>query len=426
MNETVSCVDTPIGRVRKVHVLEERNMQWYLGTQLISLTGMMLRSSLLSLLLVDLLGFAKAGPYVGAVWALNVIPGTFLSIFAGVILDRYDKRKILQITAALSALQGAALAYLAYTDVHHMSISLIMDIALFGGFTNAIDGVGRNAIVKDAVVNHYNHRSGTIFFNSLYTFAMVVGNGLSGYLIVWIGYGNSFMLNAVSFMVLIFGLRKLNFDHHEFKETRPPFNFSETWRSIVNGGRYTFTEPGIRICILLAATITVFGFAYNVILTIVNQAMFHGGPKEYSHLAMSAGIGSLIGSIVAILFSTTRPKTFVIGGCLTIGIGQIALAHAPNSHWAIIALAVSGFGFMSCFLPVRGAIMHIVKKELIGIVLGFTFMFFYGGMMVSSMGAGWLAKNIGCPAVLNICGAVLILTAIATPFLPGIKEIEKN
>jgi predicted MFS family arabinose efflux permease len=141
---------------------------------------------------------------------------------------------------------------------------------------------------------------------------------------------------------------------------------------------------------------------------------------------MSAGIGSLVGSIVAILFSTARPKAFVIGGCLTIGLAQIALAHAPNSHWAMIALAVSGFGFMSCFLPVRGAIMHIVKKELSGIVLGFTFMFFYGGMMVSSMGAGWLAKNIGCPAVLTICGTVLILTAIATPFLPGIEEIEKN
>jgi MFS family permease len=425
MNETVSCTVAPSGRVRKVHVLEERNMQWYLGTQLISLTGLMLRSSLLSLLIVDLLGLAKAPPYVGAVWALNVIPGTFLGIFAGVILDRYDKRKILQITAALSTLQGAALAYLAYMDVHHMSISMIMGISLFGGFTNAIDGIGRNAIVKDAVINDYNHRSGAIFFNSLYTFAMVVGNGLSGYLIVWIGYGNSFMLNAVSFMVLIFGLRKLDFNHHEVKETRP-FNFGETWQSIIHGGRYTFTEPGIRICILLAATITVFGFAYNVILTIINQAMFHGGPKEYSHLAMSAGIGSLVGSIVAILFSTARPKAFVIGGCLTIGLAQIALAHAPNSHWAMIALAVSGFGFMSCFLPVRGAIMHIVKKELSGIVLGFTFMFFYGGMMVSSMGAGWLAKNIGCPAVLTICGTVLILTAIATPFLPGIEEIEKN
>ena len=427
MDQIYPCASAAVGRPRKAHVLEERNMQWYLGTQLISLTGLMLRSSLLSLLLVETLGIAKAPPYVGAVWALNVLPGTFLGIFAGVLLDRYDKRDILQVTAALSALQGAALAYMAYMaymDPHHASVPLIMGISLFGGFTNAVDGIGRNAIVKDAVVNEHNHRSGAIFFNSLYTFAMLVGNGISGYLIVWIGYGSSFMLNGISFLVLIFGLRQLDFSHHKERITRP-FSFGETWQSMISGGRYTFTEPGIRICIALAATITVFGFAYNVILSIVNQAMFHGGPKQYSQLAMASGAGSLVGSIVAILWSTRRPKAFVIAGCLIIGCGQIACAYAPTVRLEQLALAVSGFGFMLSFLPVRGAIMHIVKKEMTGIVLGFTFMFFYGGMMVSSLGAGWLAKHVGCPTVLTACGIVLIVTAIAVPWLPGIEEIER-
>ena len=425
MNETTISPGTIAAQARKVHLLEERNMQWYLGTQLISLTGLMLRSSLLSLLLVDLLGVKNASFDVGIVWALNVLPGAFLGIFAGVILDRYDKRKILQITAVLGVLQGAALAYLAFMDVQHMSIPLIMAIALFGGFTSAVDGIGRNAIVKDAVVNKHNHRSGAIFFGSLYTFAMLVGNGISGYLIIWIGYGNSFMLNAISFLVLIIGLRKLNFDHHEPRELRT-FNFSETWQSILVGGRYTFTEPGIRVCIVLAAVITIFGFDYNVILSIITQAMFHGGPKEYSYLAACAGIGSLVGSIIAILFSESRPKQFIIGGCLMLGFGQIACACTTNIHMAAITLAICGFGFMASFLPSRAAIMHIVKREMTSIVLGFTFMFFYGGMMVSSVGAGWLAKHAGCPAVLSICGSVLILTAIATPFLPGIAEIEKE
>ncbi len=425
MSETTILPTVFVMQARKVHLLEERNMQWYLGTQLISLTGLMLRSSLLSLLLVDLLGITKAPPYVGFVWALNVLPGTFLGIFAGVILDRYDKRKILQITASFGVIQGAALAYLAFMDVHHMSISAIMAIALFGGFTNALDGIGRNAIVKDAVVNKYNHRSGAIFFGSLYTFAMLVGNGISGYLIIWIGYGNSFMLNAISFLVLIIGLRKMNFDHHEVRKLRP-FNFGETWQSILAGGRYTFSEPGIRISIVLASFITVFGFDYNVILSIITQAMFHGGPKEYSYLATCSGIGSLVGSIIAILFSESRPKQFVIGGCLLLGLGQIACACTTNIHVAAIMLAICGFGFMASFLPSRAAIMHIVKKEMTGIVLGFTFMFFYGGMMVSSVCAGWLAKHAGCPSVLLICGTVLIFTAIATPFLPGIAEIEKE
>jgi len=400
-------------------------MRWYFGTQLISLTGMMLRQSVLSLLIIELVGVKDAPPLIGYVWALNVLPGAFLGIFAGMVVDHYDKRKILWITAVLGIIQGGALAYLTYHDPHDIAVWQIMAVMAFTGLTNSIDGICRNAIVKDAIVNDYNHRIGSVLFTSLYTFGMILGNGLAGYLVLSIGYSMTFVLNALSFCVLIFGLSQMDFGHVQAKN-RTRGVFEGAWTRTKSGVAYAFSERGIRICILLAAAITVFGFAYNVILSVIAKEVFHGGPKDYSYLAAMAGAGSLAGSVVAVLWSSRIPKTFIVGGCLVAGMGQIIFAQSSNINHAAAIIFFCGFGFMVAHLPLRGAIMHIVKKELVGIVLGVTFMFFYAGMMISSVISGYIAKHYGSPTVLVCCGIVLISIAIMTPFLPGIEEVEKD
>jgi len=407
----------------RIHVLSERNMQWYLGTQLISLTGFMLRSALLSLLLIELVGLKEASSLVGWVFALNMIPGAFLGIFCGLFLDAFDKRRILQITSIFGALQAAAFAYLAYKDVHHIATWKIMTIMGFAGITNSIDGIGRNAIIKNAVVNKYNQRIAAVYFSSLYTAAMIIGNGIAGYLVLWIGYGNSFVLNGLSFLVLIFGLHKMNFDHVKLV----PRDKTRGIRELIKEGRhYTFGTAGIKICIYLSTIITIFGYCYNVILSIIAKGMFNGGPKEYSYLASIAGLGSLAGSIVTVLWHAKRPRTFVVCGCLIIGSSLIAFSRTTDIHTAACLIFLCGFGFMTSFLPVRGAIMALVDDRLVGIVLGFTFSFFYGGMALSSIFAGYLARAYGSPTVLATCGTVLTLTALATPWLPGIKEMGRD
>ncbi len=417
------CPSAATGGVR-AHVLQEPNMRWYLGTQLFSLTGMMLRSSVLSLFIIEAVGIRNAPTLVGTVWALNVLPGAFLGVFAGMFVDRYDKRDILRITAVLGIIQALALAFITSGNPREVAIWKIFAVMGFTGFTNMIDGIGRNAIIKDAILHHHNERLGSIMFNSLYTFAMVLGNGIAGYLVLSIGYSNSFILNGASFLVLIFGLSKLNFDHRNGTRSVHKPGWKGVMHSAAEGARYTFTEPGIRICILVAAAITVFGFAYNVLMSVIAKQMYFGGPKEYSYLAAIAGMGSLIGSIVAIAWSGRAPTKFVVAGCLIAGICQIVAAQTTSIHFGALAFFGSGFGFMLAFLPIRGAVMHIVDRRLVGIVLGITFMFFYGGMMVSSFASGYIAKHYGCPAVLTGCGLALIALSIATPFLPGIDEIE--
>jgi MFS family permease len=409
------------GLSKKVRVLEERNLQWYFGTQLFSLTGLMLRQSILSLLIIDLVGVKNAPPFIGMVWALNVLPGAFLGVFAGIFLDVYDKRRILQITAILGLIQGLMLAYLCFRDVHHIAMWQIMSIMLFTGLTNAVDGIGRNVIVKEAVVHKYNTAAAAIIFNSLYTIGMIAGNGISGYLVLSIGYGWSFVLNALSFVILLFGLSKMDFGHVPRLE-KP--RFRGIWETVKSGFVYAFTDPTIRISILLAAFITIFGFAYNVIMSVIAKEMFAGGPKEYSYLAAISGLGCLAGSAFAIIWGTRKPKASIVYGCYLLGLGQIIFARSTNIQTGAILLFLCGFGFMCAFLPLRGLLMHHVDGPRTGIVFGILFMFFYGGMMLSSLGSGYIAKHFGCPAVLDLCGIVIFTTAILLPILPGYEYIK--
>jgi len=406
-------------------ILNQKNAQWYYSGQAISLTGLMLRAATLSLFLVALLGKQKAAPYIGIVWAANLLAGSFFGAMIGLFLDRVDKRRALQITAVIGIVQGLILAYLTRNGVHtseQLKMSVVWEIitiTCIGCIPYAIDGICRNAMVKDALVDRDDHGLGAIIFNSLYNFGLIIGNGLAGLLVGSIGFANLFLINAASYIVLIFALEKMDFTHLE------PIPIWNGMIKEVNAGmRYTFGNPGIRICILLSCVVTVFGFAYNILLAVINETMFNGGPKEFSYLGISAGLGSLVVSLFAVFYGSKNRKMTVIGACLAIGIAHIVLAHTRNINVGSVLLFVSGVGFMCAFLPLRGALMHLIEdRKRSSIVLGITFQFFFGGMMVSAFCSGYAAKHFGCPTVLQTCGIVLVLVGIVTPFLPGIKKI---
>jgi len=412
--------------VARVHILAERNMRWYFGTQLISLTGMMLRTSILSLFIIKAVGIEKAPPIIGYIGALNVLPGAFLSPFAGIIVDRFDKRNILYITAILGFLQALVLAMITLGDPHTVALWQIYAVMGFTGFTNMIDGICRNAMIKEAIVNEYNKEIGNRMFNSLYTIAMVIGNWLSGYCVLAIGFTNSFVLNGASFLVLIWGLLNMNFTHRDRHKVVHPPGWKGLTEAFVNGLRYMWQHPCIKLCISLTAAITAIGYVFNLMMTVIAKQMFGGGPTDYSYLAAMSGIGSVLGSLVAIAWSKRSPITLImVTGCIIEGCCQLAASMTTHIHAGALAFAGSGFGFMLAFLPVRSAVNHLAKDDMVGKVLGVTFMCFYGGIMVSSVVAGYISKHFGCANMLYGCGLVLLAIAVMIPFLPGIKEIEK-
>ena len=400
------------------HILEERNMRWYYFGQLLSLTGLMARSAILSLLIMQMVGKEQGSFYVGLARSTEFVVGAFLGVFVGIMLDSFDKRNVLQITASFMILQAAAFALISCSGPVHASMWAIMLVSVSGGFTSAIDGTARNAIIRDALINQEHARFGSSLFTSLYTFAMLAGNGLAGYLVHYVGYSNSFILNGISFLVLIFSLRRMDFSHHVIQP-----NSKKILHRVSDGAKFTFGDAGIRLCILFSLLITIFGFVYNVLLPVMNRVMFNGDEKQYSYLATWSGIGALVGAILALAYGGKRTMAFVVLGCIASGIGYITVAYTTNPNHAVIPLFLCGFGFMVSFTPTRGALTHLVPKTRSGVVFGIVFMFFYGAMMLSSFISGWLARHFGCPAVLIGSGVSICLVGLVAPFIPGMKRL---
>ena len=407
------------GQVPVPYVLRDRNIQLFLGSQMFSLAGLMLCTSTQSLLIVDMLGKQQAGTYIGWARALELIPGALLGIFVGLIIGRLDRRKVLFVTGAITIMRAVALAIISCGTIRNIPIWAILLISFLGGFTNIADGVARNAIVKDACMHRANDRIAGTYFTALYTFAMLAGNGLSGYLVTWIGYSDTFILYGVSLLILMSGLYRLDLSHVEKRE--PP---KESMLTIAKHGiEYSTANKGILACICIGCVITVLGFGYNVILPVANKTMFNGNSEQYGRLAAIAGAGSLVGVILSILWSEKRPRIFIMLGLFFSGIGNVGLACSTTPNQGAIALFFCGFGFMGGYTPLRGALNHLADDKMLSLVLGLNFMFFYGGMIVSALGSGYIATHIGCPVAFAICGVTLIISSFLAPFIPGWKLI---
>ena len=128
--------------------------------------------------------------------------------------------------------------------------------------------------------------------------------------------------------------------------------------------------------------------------------------------------------MIALRYGETHRRLCVTCCCVASGVAQVLMAWTGNIYVGEILMCFTGLGFMGSFMPLRGALMSLIKDpHRASVVLGITFQGFFAGMAISSMVSSGLAKHFGCPTVLTICGAGLIVTAIVMPMLPGIKKI---
>ena len=188
---------------------------------------------------------------------------------------------------------------------------------------------------------------------------------------------------------------------------------------------YIFSEPGIRLSIILTGLICTFGFLYLPMLSVIARDMFHGNAITFSYFAAASGLGSFFGAFVILKFNDIIPhRTLVICGITLLGASLLTLSFMTYFFAGIVCIFLAGFGFMTSFSSVRSSIIHLARQDLVGIVMGITFTFFYGGMMLGAFSSGFFANLYGCPAVLMTGGIIMLAIGLTVPYLSGIKYID--
>jgi MFS family permease len=391
------------GMQRTFRALHHRNYRLFFGGQSISLIGTWMQQLAMSWLTYRL---THSTVLLGVVGFSSLIPSFLLAPFAGVLIDRWERYRVMIITQILAMIQAVVLALLVLTGIITIWHIIILSILL--GIINSVDNPVRHALIIDLVESKEDLSNAIALSASIFNVARLVGPSIAGVLISLVGEGVCFLINALSFIAVIISLLSMKVTSRERKMHRTPF-----WQDIREGFAYAFGFPPIRYILMLIAWTSLVGMSYNVLMPVFARDILHGGAHTFGFLMAGTGCGALIGSIyLATRKSVLNLERILVITSLLFGIGLILLSLSHVDWIALIFMMLIGFGMISQFAGCNTILQTIVEEDKRGRVMSLFIMTSIGTIPFGSLLAGSIAQIIGTPQTIRISGLLCIFGAV--------------
>jgi MFS family permease len=416
MNTTMN-LDNSKGLQLIFRALHHRNYRLFFGGQGISLIGTWMQQIAMSWLVYHITHSAFLLGFVGF---LGQIPALLLSPFAGVLIDKWNRHRILVCTQSLAMIQAFILALLALTGT--IAIWHIIILALFLGFVNAFDMPTRQSFVVEMVETGEDLGNAIALNSFLFNGARLLGPSIGGILISLLGEGMCFLLNGISFIAVIIALLAMKITKKEIRSRS-----SQVFKGMKEGFTYAFGFPPIRSLLLLLALTSLTAMPYTVLMPVFAKNILHGGPQTLGFLLGASGVGALVGAI----YLASRTSVLGLGKLIVIassifGIGLIAFSISRILWLSLLLLVLTGFGMMVQMVSSNTVLQTIVEEDKRGRVMSLYTMAFMGMVPFGSLLAGSLASKIGAPGTVIISGAACILGSILfARKLPALREMVR-
>ena len=377
--------------------LQHRNFRIFFITMGISFTGTWIQLAAQTLLVYRLTG---SGTALGLLTAIQFVPTLVLGAWAGVVVDRYDKRRIMTIASTVMAITATVLATLVVTD--RVTLGAVYVLAACFGLANTFDNPARRTLVNDLVPP--DEVVNAVALNStLITTARIVGPAIAGGLIVTVGIGWCFALNAMSFVPVILGLRRM--DSSTFRSVR----VARAKGQLREGFRYAMSVDDLRVPLALMAVVGTLSFNFVVLLPLLVERDLGGSDVSYTVLTSFFGVGSLIGSL-RMARREVIDLRFLGESALLLGVASAALAFAPGIGVAAAVLVVAGYAGIGILSGGNAVLQVATSAEMRGRVLALYTVVFLGSTPIGGPIAGWTAEHFGTDAGI-LLGAVAALAA---------------
>ena len=380
--------------------LRHRNFRIFFVGRILSLTGSWMQMAALSWLIYELTGSKKA---LGIIGAIRMAPMMALTLFGGVVADRYPKRKVILITQTMLMVLALVLAALVL-----FKVVVIWQIVLLGAVTGcvlAFDIPARQSFVVELV--DAEDMSNAIALNSTtFNFARIVGPALAGLLMAKIGMGACFLINGLSYLALIVSLLMVRMPP---RAAPGDDNAKTAFKQIIEGFSIIAHRPAIRGVLILVAVTVVFGFSYGVMIPVFAKDVFGLGEEGYGLLLAANGAGALVGALVVASLARSGHKLgIIVGGVMLFSAMLFLFASAKVVWLAALCLAGVGVGFMLFMSTSNALVQTSVPDNARGRVMGVWSFTFVGVMPLGSLQIGFLSEYLegGAPLAVKI-GAVI-------------------
>jgi MFS family permease len=398
-----------------LRALSHRNYKLFFSGQSISLIGTWMTRIATSWLVYRLTGSALL---LGVVGFAGQIPSFLLAPFAGVLVDRWNRHRLLIATQVLALLQSLALAILALTGV--VQIWHVILLSVFQGLINAFDMPARQAFVVEMVEKREDLANAIALNSSIVNAARLLGPSIGGVIIAAVGEGWCFMLDAISYLAVIASLLAMKITPRMTKQIKE----AKMLQQLREGWRYASGFAPIRKVLMLLALVSLVGMPYTVLMPVFANEILHGGPNTLGLLMAASGVGALAGALLL----AARKSVLGLGKFIPLmagafGAGLIAFSFSRALWLSLLLMVVTGLGFMVQMAASNTVLQTIVEEDKRGRVMSFYTMAFMGTAPFGSLLAGSVADRIGAPYTLLIGGFGCIVGALwfATS-LPALRQ----
>ncbi len=327
--------------------LVHRNFRLYLFGQGVSVLGTWMQQVAVAWLVYCLTGSAV---WLGIVAFAGQIPCLFVSPFAGALIDRFNRHRIVLLTQTLAMMLALILAALTLTGV--VQVWQLVVISLLSGTVDAFDIPARQYLMTEMVGTANDLANAIALNSSIFNAARIVGPALAGALLAWTSSGVCFLANGASFLAVLVALLAMRLPSCQAE--RSPHRLLA---GIGEGITYAWGFSPIRAVLLLTAVVSMAAMASSTLLPVVATSMLHGDSKTLGVLTAATGSGALIGTMLLAARSSVvglgkwiaaAPAVFGLGlaafSCATFFVGFefvlgagwvcIAFGHGRQQHGA--------------------------------------------------------------------------------------------
>ncbi|PRB61772.1 MULTISPECIES: MFS transporter [unclassified Microbacterium] len=330
---------------------------------------------------------------MGVTMALQFGPPLVLVSLTGWVADRFDRRHILFATQSALLALAIAVGVLLLNDV--MTLPMMFAFALGFGVVNAFDAPARQAFVSDMVST--GDTSNAVALNSAsFNLARMVGPAVGGLLIVAIGSGWVFIVNAATFLAMILALSMLR------TGLLAPRLKNRSRGGLAAGFRYVWGRSDLRVVFVTVFLIGAFGMNFPIFASTM-ALEFGAGADGYGVLSSVLAIGSLIGALLAARRDRARVRVVIMaaGG---FGIAAFVSSAMPTYASYAVTLTFTGFMIVTLLTTANGYVQITTEPALRGRVLALYMAVIMGSTPVGAPIAGWVADSFGPRAAIMLGG----------------------
>jgi MFS family permease len=381
--------------------MRHRNFRLFFVGQLISLIGTWMQSVAQAWLVLKLTNSSMA---LGLVAFAGYMPIVLAGLFAGAVVDRVDRRKLIIIAQTLLMMSAFVLAALTWAGV--VRVEHVIILAAFNGLVSSFDMPGRQAFVVEMVGR--DDLPNAIAMNSMiFNGARMVGPAVAGILIAVIGVSGCFFLNGVSYLAVIWSL----FEMILVPRAIGAEGSGSMLRRVREGLHYIWHHAPSLYLLLLVAINSGFGMQYTVLIPMFAKNILNSGARGYGFLMAAQGFGAVIGAI-AMNSRAATPRALrqnLVFGMFCTAVAIFTFGVSPSMPLSLVAQMFIGAGLMHHMVTTNTMLQLFVSDELRGRVMSIYTLSFIGTAPLGSLEVGFVGDHLGPRIAVVICSVFSLL-----------------